>query len=442
MEIVHKLIPIIKKSYEYANEILDSVKEDKEVKHENLLYNCDNIEAIKKLLDLGYKNSIDLIYLDPPFFTKANYKKRSIINYKRKEQVIEHQTYGDTWKGGFEEYLYFIATRLILMRELLSHRGTIYVHVDYRAVHYIKIIMDSVFGMDKFLNEVIWSYKSGGSTKKSYAKKHDNILVYTKTKKYIFNPQKEKSYNRDMKPYRFKGVKEYEDHLGWYTLVNLKDVWNIDMVGRTSKERVGFETQKPIALLERIILASSNEDSIVADFFMGSGTTIETASKHNRKWIGADNSNSSMLTTIERLRSKGFNDYRLINLNKENMGNNLSVKYNIKIDDNNLDKLEVYLEDYSLNLDQIMTDDKNKTIIKNVLENDFISLISYINIRIDNEEGHLIYEDMTSKENPRINEKIFFKTEDSWDKLIIEVIDIFGNREIKTIINEKGKQDG
>lgn len=93
-------------------------------------------------------------------------------------------------------------------------------------------------------------------------------MVYTKTQDYIFNPQKEKSYNRDFKPYRFKNVKEYEDEIGWYTLVNLKDVWNINMLGRTSKERVGYGTQKPESLLERIILSSSNEESIVADFFL------------------------------------------------------------------------------------------------------------------------------------------------------------------------------
>ncbi len=95
-----------------------------------------------------------------------------------------------------------------------------------------------------FLNEVIWAYKSGGTSNKYYSRKHDNILVYTKTQDYIFNPQKEKSYNRDFKPYRFKNVKEYEDEIGWYTLVNLKDVWNINMLGRTSKERVGYGTAK------------------------------------------------------------------------------------------------------------------------------------------------------------------------------------------------------
>src|SRR5699024_5476052 len=103
-----------------------------------------------------------------------------------------------------------------------------------------------------------------------------------------FNPQLEKSYNRDFKPYRFKGVKEYEDKIGWYTLVNSKDVWHINMVGRTSKERVNYASQKPEKLLEKIILTSSDENSIVADFFAGSGTTGIVANKLNRRWIMAD----------------------------------------------------------------------------------------------------------------------------------------------------------
>ena len=166
-----------------------------------------------------------------------------------------------------------MSIRLYLMKELLSSKGTLYVHLDYRIVHYVKILMDYIFGEENFINEIIWSYKSGGVTNKYYSRKHDTILMYSKTEDYIFNPQKEKSYNRGFKPYRFKGVKEYEDKIGWYTLVNLKDVWNINIVGRSSGERVGYGTQKPEELLERIISTSSNKDSIVADFFAGSGTT-------------------------------------------------------------------------------------------------------------------------------------------------------------------------
>lgn len=103
--------------------------------------------------------------------------------------------------------------------------------------------MDEIFGEDNFVNEIIWHYKSGGSGKRHFSRKHDTILVYSKTKKYYFLPDKEKSYNRGFKPYRFKGVKEYKDDMGWYTMVTMKDVWNVDMVGRTSSERTGYATQ-------------------------------------------------------------------------------------------------------------------------------------------------------------------------------------------------------
>ena len=233
---------------------------------ENILYKSDNIYAMKDLMDKGYNSKIDLIYIDPPFYTMSNYNNRIEVLKGEEKEIIECFAYNDIWKNGLEEYLSMLALRIFLMKELLSDRGSIYIHLDFRTVHYVKIIMDCIFGRDNFLNEVIWAYKSGGTSNKYYSRKHDNILVYTKTQDYIFNPQKEKSYNRDFKPYRFKNVKEYEDEIGWYTLVNLKDVWNINMLGRTSKERVGYGTQKPESLLERIILSSSNEESIVADF--------------------------------------------------------------------------------------------------------------------------------------------------------------------------------
>ena len=235
---------LIRESILYSEEIVQ--RSENTEKLDNILYYGDNINAILDLLNNGYKGKIDLIYIDPPFYTNASYSKQMEIDYLGEKKVIQYKAYSDIYKNGFKEYLEMITIRLFLMRELLSDRGSIYVHIDFRTVHYIKIIMDYIFGSEFFLNEIIWSYKSGGSSKKHFSRKHDNILVYTKTKDYIFNPQKEKSYNRGYKPYRFKGVTEYEDKLGWYTLVNLKDVWQIDMVGRTSRERIGYETQKQI----------------------------------------------------------------------------------------------------------------------------------------------------------------------------------------------------
>lgn len=133
-------------------------------------------------------------------------------------------------------YLEMIAVRLMLMKETLKPTGSIFVHLDWHAVHAVKLIMDEIFGEQNFINEIIWTYKSGGSANRHYSRKHDTILFYSRTRQYKFRLQKEKSYNRGLRPYRFKGVEEFQDDIGWYTMVNQKDVWNIDMVGPGAQE--------------------------------------------------------------------------------------------------------------------------------------------------------------------------------------------------------------
>ena len=159
-----------------------------------------------------------------------------------------------------------LCIRFYMMRDLLADEGCLWVHLDWHIVHYVKVLLDEIFGQKNFINEIIWNYKSGGSSKRHYARKHDTLLFYAKSPKYYFEAQKEKSYNRGYKPYRFKGVREYRDETGWYTMVNMKDVWQIDMVGRTSAERTGYATQKPEALLTRILESCTREGDIVCDF--------------------------------------------------------------------------------------------------------------------------------------------------------------------------------
>lgn len=239
---------------------------------------------INKLIDDGYKSKFNLIYIDPPFFSKANYKAKVIEN----SNTIEKAAYEDYRSGTLTSYLSMIALSAFGIKELLADNGLFWVHLDWHAVHYVKIILDEIFGAENFVNEIVWHYKSGGSSRRRFSRKHDNILVYGKTKNYKFNPMKEKSYNRGGKPYRFKGVEEYQDENGWYTLVNMKDVWNIDMVGRTSSERNGYATQKPEALLERIILSSTDEGDLCGDFFCGSGTMAAVAKKLGRLFVVCD----------------------------------------------------------------------------------------------------------------------------------------------------------
>lgn len=245
----------------------------------------DNIQFMKYLIrERNMSGKIQMIYIDPPFFSKAKYE--AIIEIGG--QKVRPMAYNDIWEKGMEEYLKMFCVRALFMKELLAEEGSIWVHLDWHVVHYIKILMDEIFGQENFINEVIWTYKSGGASKKSFAHKHDNILFYGKSKKYYFVPQKEKSYNRGLKPYHFKGVEEFCDEVGWYTMVNRKDVWQIDMVGRTSKERTGYATQKPLALVERIMESCTREGDTCADFFAGSGVVAKAAVGKGRKFVSCD----------------------------------------------------------------------------------------------------------------------------------------------------------
>lgn len=201
----------------------------------NRLFWGDNLHVMRQLPS----ESIDLIYIDPPFFSGRNY---NVIFGDQNEL----RSFSDIWEGGMPGYLIWLNARLYEMKRLLKKTGSIYVHCDWHASHYIKVEMDKILGHDRFVNEVIWAYKSGGASPNRYfSRKHDVLLLYTRGSNYLFNPKKEKSYNRGFKPYHFKGVEEFQDDVGWYTMVGMKDYWEIDMVGRTSAERIGYPTQKP-----------------------------------------------------------------------------------------------------------------------------------------------------------------------------------------------------
>jgi site-specific DNA-methyltransferase (adenine-specific)/adenine-specific DNA-methyltransferase len=242
--------------------------------------------------------------------------------------VFEQFAYADTWVAeldgkvvkGTIAYLLYMYPRLCLLRELLSEKGSIYVHCDWHIGHYLKIILDEIFGKENFINEIVWCYKSGGAGKKTYAKKHDTLYFYGKTDNYIFNPDKEKSYFSGARP-GFKNIDIYKDDEGnWYSLVNMKDWWDLNMVGRSSDERIGYGTQKPEKLLERVIKASSNEDSIVLDCFCGSGTTLAVAEKLKRKWIGCDIGKPAILTTRKRLVDLAAKNFAVLPFEYLNIG--------------------------------------------------------------------------------------------------------------------------
>ena len=266
----------------------------------------DNLGYMKELLERGYAGAFRLIYIDPPFFTRSSFNASvNVKDSKGASHKVHHLAYDDKFDRSLEYYIENMTVRLLMMKDLLADDGLMWIHLDWHSSHYIKLVLDELMGEKNFVNEIIWQYKSGGSGKRHFARKHDSILVYSKTSKYYLSVPKEKSYNRDRKPYRFRGVAEYKDEGGWYTLVNMKDVWSIDMVGRTSSERTGYATQKPLELMRRIVLASTEEGDLAGDFFCGSGSLPEAAHLLGRRWIGCDSEEIATSMARRRLRKAG-----------------------------------------------------------------------------------------------------------------------------------------
>ena len=229
--------------------------------------------------------SMDLIATDPPFNTNKNWGQ-----------------FDDRW-GGIDKYLKFMEERAVEMHRLLKDTGSLYLHCDPTASHYLKVMLDKVFGIKQFRNEVVWCYSNGGIPKRDFAKKHDVIFRYTKSDKFVFNLDSirlrysKSSLNRNI--YSRKNGKIYDSHpLGKHP----EDWWNdIPTENSMSKERTGYPTQKPVALYERIIKASSNRGDIVLDPFCGSGTTLDAAQRLGRRWIGIDQNPEAIELCEKRL---------------------------------------------------------------------------------------------------------------------------------------------
>lgn len=308
----------------YEVEIIETVGKPSE----NLVIRGECISACAYLKEQGIK--VDLVYIDPPFASGADYAKKVYLrrNPKLAEKVaaaeqqmdieelkaFEEKMYGDIWQK--EDYLNWLYENLYAIRNIMSETGSIFLHLDWHICHYAKIIMDEVFGEDNFINEIIWWYPSGSDPSKNFNRKHDNIFWYAKNKEsdYIFNfddvaiPYTEEQESRfsewdeekqnwfywnknprgeKVKTFKKSGIGEY-------------DVWNIG-IDATGNKNIGYATSKPPKLLERIIKASSNKDSIVADFFGGSGVTAKVANDLGRKFIHVDVGINSIQTVRDRL---------------------------------------------------------------------------------------------------------------------------------------------
>jgi DNA modification methylase len=281
----------------------------------------DNKYIMTSLLN-EFAGKINLIYIDPPFATGADFSYKVNIGSQevtKEPSMIEEVAYRDTWGKGMDSYLQMMFERVIIMRDLLAESGSIYVHLDWHVGHYLKAVLDEIFGKEQFLREVVWSIETSSGFKSQanmWIRGHDTILIYKKGNEYIFNKQflglDEKTIRRYDKINELgKRYKIYYQN-GKKRIVYLEqskgrpitDVWT-DIIGfqtvNRGPEYLNFPTQKPEALLERIVTASSNTGDLVADFFCGSGTTGAVAEKLGRWWIMADLSRFAIQTTRKRL---------------------------------------------------------------------------------------------------------------------------------------------
>lgn len=287
------------------------------------IFTGDNLDILRGM----NSNCVDLIYLDPPFNSNRNYEAPigseaagaafkdtwtlSDVDVAWHGEIAENEpalysiidATGLSHGKGMKSYLIMMAMRLIELKRILKDTGSIYLHCDPTASHYLKMLMDTIFGESNFRNEIIWGYKSGGASKSSFAKKHDVILFYAKNmNNHIFNTQmyervvdKSKGYDPRIE---FKKNKKGES----YRLNIMRDIWDdIGIISPNSKiERTGYPTQKPLKLLERIIKASSNEGDVVLDPFCGCATTCIASERLKRQWIGIDLSPLASKLIIQR----------------------------------------------------------------------------------------------------------------------------------------------
>lgn len=252
---------------------------------------------------------VDLVYIDPPFMTGRDFMNGTQL------------AYSDKWTNHLDSYLSWLYEILILLHRLLSEEGSIYIHLDWRVVHYAKVLLDEVFGYSPnadgpgFKNEIIWHYQSGGRALRHYARKHDTLLLYTRSGRYSFHPERVGERRGSEKRNHMRKRIDTSGQVQWtistagrtYTysensLMTPSDVWHdISHLHQRHPERCGYATQKPLALLERILLASSEKDGLVLDCFCGSGVTPVAAQLLGRRWIACDQSELAVSTTRQRL---------------------------------------------------------------------------------------------------------------------------------------------
>ncbi len=446
----------------------------------NYLFLGNNISVMGSLLK-NFKEKVTLIYFDPPFATGGEFNYKIQIgegkNSKKSSKWVRKRAYDDSWKDGIDSYLNFMYDRLLLMKELLDDNGSIYVHLDWHVGHYVKIMMDEIFGFNNFRNEIIWAYPAASAqTKRFYVRSFDIILYYSKSDDYIFNddPNIYMEYSDRVKnalvtdekgTFYYRGgshdgkklsQKVYTSKEGVFP----RDVWtDIPYIRANTKEYQGFSTQKPERLLKRIILASSNEEDLVADFFCGSGTTLAVAEKLNRRWIGCDHAKHSIQIVKKRMldihNSNDLYDWKesynrkvkpFILLSSGSYSPTLTIpseflsgkgkgKRDQEIIENPVILLDINKQNnkVSLKLTDFVVKDIDR-ISKEVKENiaSFSDWVDYWAIDFDHHEGGYFNNSWLSYRTPRNRELLltsspYYYEKSGEYKILIKIIDIFGN---------------
>ena len=457
----------------------------KEDPWKNHLFLGDNILVMSSLLK-DFKEKITLIYFDPPFATGGEFNYKIQIgegqNSKKSSKWIRRRAYSDSWKEGIDSYLDFMHERLLIMKELLANNGSIYVHLDWHVGHYVKIMMDEIFGINNFRNEIIWAYPAASAqTKRFFVRSYDMILYYSKSDDYIFNddPNIYMEYSDRVKNALVKDEKGTFYYRGGshdgkklsqkvYTSkegIFPRDVWiDIPYIRANTKEYQGFSTQKPERLLKRVILASTNKDDLVADFFCGSGTTLAVAEKLNRRWIGCDCAkhaiqivkkrmldihNSNDLYNWKEKYKKSMKPFLLLSsepdshamsIPSEFLSKEANAKEQKKIFEKSVVKLNistknneviVELNDFMVKNNDLVSKEVNESITS------FSDWIDYWAIDFDHQEEEYFNNSWISYRTSKNRKLIltshpFYYEQQGVHQILIKVIDIFGNETTET----------
>ncbi|MEA1961773.1 MAG: site-specific DNA-methyltransferase [Bacillota bacterium] len=296
----------------YAGKVCEiDCQKDDESKTEmisNRLFWGDNISFLQDLYHHGYREKIKLIYIDPPYCSQMNYQSEIQLD---NGVHIKRNAFDDRWSRDINDYLNMLYPRLQLMRELLKEEGSIFVHVDWHCSHYVRVLLDEIFGKENFVNEIVWCYGGGGRSKRTLMRKHDLIYWYAKTDKYTYNPlyrpYTEGTLQRGLtrvKGDQYKLRAEGAAMQDWWTDIN-------KILSPTARENLKYPTQKPEALVRRIVEAASDPGDLVADFFAGSGTTANVCDQLNRNWLLSDESDVSKQTILYRLIQNSARPFRI-----------------------------------------------------------------------------------------------------------------------------------